>query len=35
MDILLVTHQREFQNCADHVYKVNESDKGLIVEKLK
>ena len=35
MDILLVTHQPEFQAYADHVYKVKDSSKGLIMEKIK
>lgn len=35
LDVLLVTHQKEFQDTADHVYRVKESDKGLIMEKLK
>lgn len=35
MDILLVTHQKEFREYADHVYEVKESEKGLKIEKLK
>lgn len=35
LDILLVTHQNQFQECADHVYRVKESKDGLIMEKLK
>jgi hypothetical protein len=35
LDILLVTHQKEFQNHADHVYKVRESSEGLVMEKTK
>lgn len=35
LDVLLVTHQKEFQQHADHVYKVKESPKGLLVEKIK
>lgn len=35
MDVLLVTHQKEFMDTADHVYRVKESDKGLIMEKIK
>lgn len=35
LDILLVTHQREFQQYADRVYRIKESKKGLIMEKLK
>jgi DNA repair ATPase RecN len=35
MDILLVTHQPEFQAHANHVYKVKESSKGLLMEKIK
>lgn len=35
LDILLVTHQKEFQHGADHVYRVKESSKGLIMEKIK
>jgi len=35
LDILLVTHQRAFQDNADHVYKVRESDKGLLMELLR
>ncbi len=33
MDILLVTHQPEFKNFADRVYRVKESPKGLIMER--
>jgi len=35
LDVLLVTHQKEFMNTADHVYRVKESPKGLLMEKLK
>jgi len=35
LDVLLVTHQKEFQNSADHVYRVKESKNGLIMEKIK
>jgi hypothetical protein len=35
LDVLLVTHQPEFQTYADHVYKVKESPKGLVMEKVK
>jgi hypothetical protein len=35
MDILLVTHQKEFQNNADHVYRVKESENGLLMENFK
>lgn len=35
MDILLVTHQKEFQTHADHVYQVSESPKGLQMTKIK
>jgi len=35
LDVLLVTHQKEFQHNADHVYKVKESRNGLIMEKIK
>jgi len=35
LDILLVTHQKEFQNFADNVYLVKESPKGLLMEKIK
>jgi len=35
LDVLLVTHQKEFQHNADHVYKVRESRNGLIMEKIK
>lgn len=35
LDVLLVTHQTEFQHNADHVYKVKESRNGLIMEKIK
>lgn len=35
LDVLLVTHQKEFQYNADHVYKVKESKNGLIMEKIK
>jgi chromosome segregation ATPase len=35
MDVLLVTHQKGFMDNADHVYKATESDKGLLMEKIK
>lgn len=35
LDVLLVTHQKEFIHNADHVYKVRESKNGLIMEKIK
>jgi hypothetical protein len=35
LDVLLVTHQKEFQHNADHVYRVKESPEGLVMEKLK
>jgi len=35
LDVLLVTHQPEFQTYADRVYKVNESSDGLKIERLK
>ena len=35
LDVLLVTHQKEFMHNADHVYKVRESKNGLIMEKIK
>jgi DNA repair exonuclease SbcCD ATPase subunit len=35
LDVLLVTHQTEFQHNADHVYRVRESKNGLIMEKIK
>lgn len=35
LDVLLVTHQKEFQHNADHVYRVKESKNGLIMEKTK
>lgn len=35
MDVLLVTHQTEFQAYADHIYRVKESPKGLVMEKIK
>jgi len=35
LDVLLVTHQKEFQTTADHVYRVKESDQGLLMEKIK
>jgi ABC-type lipoprotein export system ATPase subunit len=35
LDILLVTHQPEFQIHADRVYKVHESSNGLSIEKIK
>ncbi len=35
LDVLLVTHQKEFQHNADHVYRVKESKNGLVMEKTK
>jgi hypothetical protein len=35
LDVLLVTHQKEFQDNADNVYRVKESDNGLVIEKIK
>jgi DNA repair exonuclease SbcCD ATPase subunit len=35
LDVLLVTHQPEFQNYAKRVYKVQESPEGLQIERLK
>lgn len=35
LDILLVTHQKDFQINADNVYKIKESSKGLLMEKIK
>lgn len=35
LDILLVTHQKEFQAYADHVYRVKESNDGLTMEKIR
>jgi DNA repair exonuclease SbcCD ATPase subunit len=35
LDVLLVTHQPEFQNYANRVYKVHESPDGLSMERLK
>jgi len=35
LDVLLVTHQKGFQDNADHVYKVKETPDGLAMEKLK
>jgi ABC-type uncharacterized transport system ATPase subunit len=35
MDVLLVTHQKEFQEGADRVYRVSESPNGLVMEKIK
>lgn len=35
IDILLVTHQKEFKHNADRVYRVKESKNGLIMEKIK
>lgn len=35
MDVLLVTHQEGFQERAAHIYHARESDKGLILEKVK
>jgi len=35
IDILLVTHQKGFMDNADHVYRASESDKGLVMEKIR
>lgn len=35
LDVLLVTHKKDFQQYAKHVYRVKESDKGLVMEKVK
>jgi hypothetical protein len=35
IDVLLVTHQKEFMHTADHVYRVKESSTGLLMEKIK
>ena len=35
IDILLVTHQKGFMDNADHVYRASESNRGLIMEKLR
>ena len=35
LDILLVTHQKEFQHNADHVYRVRETSEGLAMDKIK
>jgi hypothetical protein len=35
LDVLLVTHQRSFQNAADHVYRVIKETDGLRMEKVK
>jgi len=35
LDVLLVTHQKDFQQNADHIYRVKESKNGLIMENLK
>ena len=35
LDVLLVTHQKEFMHSADTVYRVKESSKGLIMERIK
>jgi len=35
IDVLLVTHQKEFRHNADQVYRVKESKDGLIMEKIK
>ena len=35
LDVLLVTHQPEFQNFADRVYKVKESPDGILIERVK
>lgn len=35
IDILLVTHQKEFKHNADRVYRVKESKKGLAMERVK
>ncbi|RKY82559.1 hypothetical protein DRQ07_01000 [candidate division KSB1 bacterium] len=35
LDVLLVTHQKDFQQNADHIYRVKESKDGLTMETLK
>lgn len=35
LDVLLVTHQKEFQQYAKNVYRIRESSKGLVMEKIK
>lgn len=35
LDVLLVTHQKDFQQNADHIYRVKESKNGLLMEQLK
>lgn len=35
LDVLLVTHQKEFQNYAKHIYKVEESPTGLQMQRIK
>jgi hypothetical protein len=35
LDVLLVTHQKEFQAEANAIYQVKESSSGLVMEKLK
>ena len=35
IDVLLVTHKKEFKHYADHAYRVIEFKKGLIMEKIK
>lgn len=35
LDILLVTHEKEFPEFADHVYRVVETPKGLTMEQMK
>lgn len=35
LDVLLVTHQKDFQQNADHIYRVKESKDGLTMEILK
>jgi DNA repair exonuclease SbcCD ATPase subunit len=35
LDVLLVTHQKEFQNFAKHIYKVEESPTGLQMQRIK
>lgn len=35
LDVLLVTHQKEFQNSAQHIYRVKEAPEGLKIETIK
>jgi len=35
LDILLLTHQKDFRQGADHVYKVKKGNKGLEMERIK